>query len=610
MTIYENNMMILKEKYQVIYEAIKDVCADTLCDIVRIEDARKGGSVVVYHGDGNDVYLNSKYDPFHEALKYMEETFGMQDGALLVMYGLSNGCYVREYLRHAKNNTRCIVFEPSKEVFAQVLSNIDISELIKSNRVFFIVQGVNTEEFSAIAGVWLDMANKDANKIMAAPKYIELFRDGYEVFKQCCVDMYEKLHIIANIAEEYGEQEVKNEIHNMKYMAGCRLGAELKGMFPDDMPAIIVSAGPSLEKNVGLLKEAKGKALIFVVDTAIPKVMEHGIKPDAVISIDCIQATESFDFDGIDGLPFFVHPNTNRAVLNFVKPQNLFFFSSDSTVWNNLFKKLGKDITAMSMGGSVATAAMTNLISWGIKRIILIGQDLALTGNRMHVGEASIEVSAEDNQYKIVKDISGEDIITRKDFYYILKWMEETALKHSDIEFVDATEGGALKKNFTNMTFREAIDKYCTKEYNVEKIMLSVPRLFEGDWRKLIIDALEKMKTDFKNMRRQLAGCKADCIRAKKLIESGAGNTKELKRINSNIVKTVDMIQTSDESTCIYKWTAGAEFDMLKNDTETGNSEKSAVLQCGKNAEYFGELADAMPKLTEIVEECLLELKS
>lgn len=610
MTLYEKNMQELKNKYPIIYNALKDVCADELSDLVHIEDARKGGQIVVYHDNGNDVYLNSKYDPGNEALKYMEETFEMQHGALLVMYGLSNGCYVREHIRHAKNNTRCIVFEPSKEVFAQVIFNIDISELIQSNRIFFIVQNVNTEEFSTIAGEWLDMTNKDASKIMAAPKYIDLFREGYEVFKQCCVDMHEKLHIMANIAEEFGEKEVKNEICNMKYLAGCRLGTELKGIFPNDIPAIIVSAGPSLEKNVELLKEARGKALIFVVDAAIPMIMEHGIKPDAIISIDCIEGTKPFDFDGICELPFFAHTNSNADVLDFVRPQNLFFFSSDSTVWNKLFKRLGKDMPSMDLGGSVATAAIANLILWGIKKIIVIGQDLALTDNRTHVGETTIEVSENDNQYKIATDINGEDVITRKDFYYIQKWMEETALKHSDIEFIDATEGGTRKKNFINMTFREAIDKYCKAEYDVEKIVLSVPRMFEGAERQLIIEALEKMKMDFRNMKRQLVNCKADCMRAKKLIESGAGNTSELKRINSNIVKTVEMIKNSDESTCIYKWTAGAEFNMLKNDTVASGSENSAVSQCEKNAGYFGELADAMPKLTAIVENCLLELRS
>ncbi|MBD5095471.1 MAG: motility associated factor glycosyltransferase family protein [Lachnospiraceae bacterium] len=609
MTLYEKNMQELENKYPVIYDAIKAVGTDDISDIVRIEDARKGGQVVVYHDNGNDAYLNSKYDPENEAFKYMEDTFEMQDGALLIMYGFSNGYYVREHIKHAKNNTRCIVFEPSKAVFLQVLSNIDISELIKSDRVFFIVKDVNTEDFSAIAGEWLDMANKDANKIMVAPKYTDLFRDGYEDFKQNCIDMYEKLHVIANIAEEYGEKEVKNEIHNMKYLAGCRLGTELKGMFPDDMTAIIVSAGPSLQKNVELLREAKGKALIFVVDSAIPKVMEQGIKPDAIISIDCIKGIESFDFDGISEVPFFAHTNSNIEVFNFVNPQNLFFFSSDSAVWSSLFKKLGKDIPAMNMGGSVATAAMANLISWGIKRIILIGQDLSLTDNRVHVGEDAIEINEENNQYKVVKDINGDDVITRKDFYYIQKWMEEAALHHSDIEFIDATEGGALKKNFINMTFREVIDKYCKKEYDVEKIMLSVSRMFEGEERQFIIDALEKMKIDFGNMRRQLLNCKTDCIRLKKLIESGAGNVKELKRINNNIVKTVSMIKNSDESTCIYKWTAEAEFNMLKKDADGRNSEESAIAQCDRNVKYFEELADAMPKLMVIVEECLLKLE-
>lgn len=609
MTIYEKNMEALKQKYQIIYDAIKDVRADELLDIVHIENARNGGKIIVYNADGKQVYLNSKYDPENEAAKYMKETLEMPDSAVLIMFGLSNALYIKEHIKNAKNNTRCIIFEPSMEVFMQVISHIDISDIIESERICLIVKDVNTEIFSTIVGDWIDMGNKDANKIMAAPKYVDSFHEGYEEFRLNCMEMYEKLYLIANTVVEHGTREVENELYNMKYLIGCRCGAELKGMFADDMPAIVVSAGPSLEKNVELLKEAKGKAFIFVVDSAISKVMELGIKPDAIISIDRGKAVEKFKIDGIDEVPFFVHISSNTDVLNCVKPQKLFFFSSDSKIWNDLFSKMGKEMDSMDMGGSVATAAIANLISWGIKRIILIGQDLSFTGNRMHAGEGTIEISEDDDWYMTVKSVDGEDVFIRKDYYIFLKWIEEVALRFKDIEFIDATEGGAVKKNLTYMTLREVIDKYCKSEYNVEKILSSVPTLFEGNDRQLIIEALEKMKRDFQNMRKQLIYCKADCIKGKKILESNVGNLNEINRINKNIVKTVNMIRKSDESDCIYKWTAETEFNMLKNNNADDNSQESAIQKCERNAKYFGELADAMPELINIVEECLLEIR-
>lgn len=609
MTIYEKNMEALKKKYQIVYEALKGVDADGTPDIVRVEDARKGGQVVVYNDNGKDSYLNSKYEPENEALKYMEDTFEMQGSALLLMYGLSNGYYVREHIKQSKNNTKCIVFEPSKDVFMQVILNIDISDLIQSERVCIVIKNVNTETFSTVMSKWLDMTNKDANKLMAAPKYVDLFRDGYEDFKQSCAEMYKRLYMLANIVMDYGSEEVKNEIHNMKFLEGCRCATELKGTFPEAMPAIVVAAGPSLEKNVELLRAAKGKAFIFVVDAAIPKVMELEIRPDAIISIDCARSAEQFQYQGINEIPFFVNINSSRSVLDYVQSKNLFFFSSDSAVYNDLFLKMERHMPAMDMGGSVATAAITNLISWGVKRIILIGQDLAFTGNRIHVGEDAVDIEDDNGLYKYIKDVDGNDVVTRFDYYTYLKWIEETAINHKDIEFIDATEGGAFKKNLKQMTLKNVIEKYCTCEYNISDILLSVPRLFEGNDRQLIIEALEKMKRDFQNMRKQLIYCKADCIKGKKILESNVGNLNEINRINKNIVKTVNMIRKSDESDCIYKWTAETEFNMLKNNNADDNSQESAIQKCERNAKYFGELADAMPELLNIVEECLLEIR-
>lgn len=607
MTLYEKNMQELKIKYPIIYNAVKDACTDEPSDIVHIETARNGGSAIVYNDNGKDVFLNSKYDPGNEAAKYMEETFEMQNEAVLLMFGLSNGYYIREHMKHVKGNTKCIVYEPCMDILIQVILHIDISELIKSERICLVVEDVNMEAFSIAAGNWIDMGNKDLNKIMAAPKYAELFYESFEKFKQNFMDRYINLYAIANAVVNFGTYEVINVIHNMKYLTGCRCGTALKGRFPEDMAAIVVSAGPSLEKNVALLKEAKGKAFIIAVDAAVSKVMELGIKPDAIISVDPRKPVEQFKCDGIDELPFFVHTNSNTNVLKYVKSNNLFFFSSDSVVWNNLFEKKGTKIEELSLGGSVATAAITCLISWGIKRIILIGQDLAFTGNRMHAGEGEMEIENDNNAYTHVKDIYGNDTITSWTLYNYLRWIEEAALKHRDIHFIDATEGGAFKRHCEQMTLKDAIERYCTKEYNISDILLSLPRLFEGSDCRLIMDALEKMKLDFRNMRKRLINCKADCLRGKKIIESGTGNFKEIKQINRNIANTVDMIKNADEYDCIYKWTAKSEFDMLKNDNMQSDSKEAAILKCVRNAQYFDDLANAMPELIEIVEACISE---
>lgn len=608
--IFEDNLKVLENKYHNIYQILKDNDAKLPSDVVHIEDAHHGGRFIVYDQGENKICLNSKYDPVNEANKYMQEYFTMPDDSVLIMYGLSNGYYVREYIKNCNGNTKCIIYEPSIDIFITTLKNIDISDILNSDRIYLVIRDMNTEQFTYIMQEWLQIHNVNMNKIVAAPKYKELFREDYRSFEEQVNEMYQRFYSSANTEIEYGKKSVINNLYNLLYFEGCRNGMELRGRFPEDMPAIVVSAGPSLEKNVELLKAAKGKAFIFSVDSAALKVLETGVEPDAIISADCYKSIERFKATGIEQIPLFIQMDANTDVLDYVHPQNLFFCSADSELCIDLFKKAGSEIDYLEGGGSVATIAITNLISWGIKRIILIGQDLSFTGNRVHAGEDAIEIEENDDLYTYVKDIDGNDVIIRQDYYMYLKWIEETALKYKDIDFIDATEGGTYKKNLRQMRLCDAIEQYCTKEYDISNTLLSVPRLFQGDDMQLVSDVLEKMKRDFKYMRKQLALCKADCTRGVRILESGENDVRELKRINKSIEKTDALISDCDERMYLYKYNAVSEMDMMQDMySEEESGIKEAIRMYKKSEKYYASIVQIIPDFIEIIDDCILRMK-
>lgn len=608
--IYEKNLEALQKRYQPMYKAIEEHQNELKYNIASVEEAKNGEKIVKVKLDGQEIYLNSRYNPSNEAYRYMEEMYDMPDESVLILYGFANGSFLREYINNSKKKTKCVVFEPSPAVFLQVLQNIDITDLLVNDRIYIAVEGISSETFSMTVGEWLQIFNKDTNRFLALPKYIEIFHDEYEQFKHELIDLYEKLYIVTNTAVDSGKRIVKNDINNMKFLPGCRCATELTGKFPEDMPAIVVSAGPSLKKNIDLLKEAKGKALIFVVDTALPKVEAVGVTPDMIISIDGAKSVNHFKVPDVDSLPFFVDMDSNTEVLEYVNSKNLFFFTSDSVIWDDLFKKVGSEIVSVETGGSVATAAIANLIAWGFKTIILIGQDLTFTGNRMHEGEDEIEFDPKDERYTFVKDINGVDTIIRKDYYIYLKWIEEMAYRFQYINFIDATEGGSVKKNLQQMTLREAIDTYCKRDYDISSILESVPRLFVGEDIHYVLDALEKMKKDFKNMKKQLTTCMADCRKGKRILESGENDIRELKRINASIKKTDELIEDSDERMYIYKYMALAEVDMMQDMyMEEEDDIKESIRMYDKSRKYYEDIVRQIPELIEVIEDCQVQIE-
>lgn len=609
MGIYENNLRELESKHKDIYEIISD--KDFVCntEMVFVEDARNGEKIIGCRVDNKEYFFNSKYNPQNEAQKYIEDEISIPDESVITMYGLSNGCFAREFLSKNKNNVRCIVFEPDLAVFIQVIRNIDITDILSDARLFLVVNDINLDMMEIILEKSLREFNKNNNRHIALPKYADIYNDTYDWMVKIIDEKYDRMKILTNTAIQFGKRCCKNDIYNMKYLAGCRSGNDLVGMFPDDMPAIVVSAGPSLAKNVNLLREAKGKALIVVVDAAINTVVSVGIMPDMIVSIDFAKPLENFKAEGLQKVPFIANMDSNSKVFDYLKPENLFFGSSDSLVWDKLFKKVGSEIRMLEEGGSVATAAIANLISWGFKKIILIGQDLAFTGNRMHVGDTKAKFTFDDKGYTYVKGLDGEDIPVRKDYLQYLRWIENIGYKYKDLEIIDATEGGSLKRNTTVMTFRDALDRYCVKEYDVEKIIYETPRLFEGKDISIVAKMLFCMKNNLRNIAGELSRASADCRRASIMLSRGENNIRELKRINASIDKLDNKLLNMDEVNLINKYVSDAEVDFITDMyIEEENHIKESIRMYDKCTSYYHKLAVTIPEIIDIIEDCLKDI--
>lgn len=608
--IYETNMRSLKEYYGELHDVIEKEYDKYIESYVKVEQAKNGDSILKVCVDDKNIYLNSRYNSTNEAHKYMEQYFDMPEESLLIMYGLSNASYVREFLKNSEKNIICLIYEPSPDIFMQVIRNIDITDIIESSRVHIAVEGFNEDSFSYILEGRIQIHNTTTNKHIELPHYVELFPEGYERFKQETVDLYEKFYIVENTASKYGKKVVRNNIMNMRFIKGCRCLTDLIGKIPQDIPAIIVAAGPSLDKNVQLLKQAKGKAFIVVVDTAIKRVLKEGIIPDAIITIDMIKPLKLFEGEAISDIPLLADMDANYEVFDYVKPNNLVFFSSDSVIWDKLFKSTGHELRTINSGGSVATSAISVMMELGIKRIVFIGFDLGFSENKAYAGAEAKKVEYNPDHYVYVEGICEEKILVRRDYYNYLRWVESVAGRFTEFEFIDATEGGTKKKNTKIMTLQEVIDKYCTKEVDIAAVFNECPRVFDEANENTITDVLDNMKRNLKNMRKKLSDCAADCRRGKLILESGENNIRELKRINANIEKVDELIEDCDERVYLYKYLTDAEANMMKDMyiVEEDHIQES-IRMYEKSRDYYEAIIEAIPQLIDIIDDCKREIE-
>lgn len=217
-----------------------------------------------------------------------------------------------------------------------------------------------------------------------------------------------------------------------------------------DRPAILVAAGPSLNKQLGLLSKNQDLFTILAVDTVWPILHKHGIKPDIMFTLDP-KSKVSWAGERIDEeTHFFVDIGCSPDVVWSHGKNHVF------TACNPLISRpatdMGAKVDFLRTGGSVATTAFSMAKYLGANPIVLIGQDLALTDGKDHAdgylysfSKASLNKSLESGFD--VDAYHGGTVKTTRQFLFYKTWYEQQlATMGTSTMVINATEGGAKIK--------------------------------------------------------------------------------------------------------------------------------------------------------------------
>ncbi|EHH2325810.1 motility associated factor glycosyltransferase family protein, partial [Campylobacter jejuni] len=305
-------------------------------------------------------------------------------------------------------------------------------------------------------------------------------------------------------------------LQNIPSMLGSipfqRILSERKNKFDN---AIVVSAGPSLTKQLPLLKAYQDKAVVFCADGALSMLEKEGVVPDYVLNID------------FEDLPLrFFKNKQNKLSLNILScathPSLVHFLDNKSVILRDdpLYQSFNlNDFGYIDTGTHVSHFSYTLALALGFKNIILIGQDLAFDekGNSHSKGfDFGEKFEEEHKKYKLKTQAyggKGEVLthITWNDYRVKLEYL--FACNDQKAKFYNATEGGA-RINFTEeLSFKECCEKLLTKE----KPKFELPKsLTKNRSDKLLAKFKEKIQKDQENAKRFLD----DALALKQILEN------------------------------------------------------------------------------------------
>ncbi|EKH5473490.1 motility associated factor glycosyltransferase family protein [Campylobacter jejuni] len=436
----------------------------------------------------------------------------------ICIYGIGNALLIKNLAKHYKH---LFVFESEIELFILALSVLDLSEELKTYQVILFDAAVKDVEIH-IAMIF------DQQSILEYLSLYEMFISSHyylKYYETSILSLNELCIKSASVAIRNAdiscflplltyEQFLQNIPSMLESIPFQRILSERKNKFEN---AIVVSAGPSLAKQLPLLKAYQDKAVIFCADGALSMLEKEGIIPDYVTNLDFTDLAMKFfqnkeNKTSLNVLSCATHPN----VVHSLKAENCMIVLRNKALYQRFNLN---DFGYIDTGTHVSHFSYTLALALGFKNIIMIGQDLAFDeeGNSHSKGfDFGEKFSGEENidKLKVTAYAGKGEVLTHitwNDYRIKLEYL--FACNDQKAKFYNATEGGA-RINFTEeLSFKECCEKLLTKE----KPQFELPKsLTKNRSDKLLVKFKEKIQKDQENAKRFLD----DALALKQILEN------------------------------------------------------------------------------------------
>ncbi|ENA1382175.1 motility associated factor glycosyltransferase family protein, partial [Campylobacter jejuni] len=399
---------------------------------------------------------------------------------VLYFYGFGNGILYKALLQN-KNHQHIVVFEKDIEIIWIMFHILDFSHELQSARLMILqTSSLDIEFFS-------NFCSSKPFFQFSRIYFLELMSHYYERFHEDILGLNKKLaENFKNSIVSHGNdpldalQGIEQFVYNLPQMITHPSYKELlskrKGISDT---AIIVSTGPSLTKQLPLLKKYANKATIFCADSSYPILAKHGIKPDYVCMLERDEiVAECFnnDFGEFDkDIVFIVKSVTHPHTIKYLQKNNRAFILVST--YASFIQYLKLDYFGyFNMGFSVAHMNFLLTIHLKYKNIILIGQDLAYAKDGQTHSQGFIHANLHNGDYERDLDkfsttaYGGNGKVQSSEIWTLFRHNFEKDIVNIKMNYhittYNCTEGGARIEGTIEKPFLWACENLLDKDLN------------------------------------------------------------------------------------------------------------------------------------------------
>ncbi|HED6125313.1 TPA: motility associated factor glycosyltransferase family protein, partial [Campylobacter jejuni] len=439
---------------------------------------------------------------------------------VLFFYGFGNGMFYKTLCEN-KNHKHIIVFEDELEILALALHLFDFSKELKNEKlILFHTPNITTAQLTTLFMYeHIQKSVKIFNLFIHSDFYLKFYSHQIQELNKKLIENI-RFIVLAKGNDPYDSIiGIKHMLNNLPKLLNHGVFQNfLKARKQKVKNAIIVSTGPSLTKQLPLLKKYANKATIFCADSAYPILAKHNIKPDYVCMLerdDIVSKCFDNDFKEFDqGILFIISSVVHQEVIDFLEKNSRKYMLVHRPLHFAVSLNL-KEFGYIGVGASVANMAYELAASLRHENIILIGQDLAyakdgsshpkehIFGNEGEKIRGEVYTLAYGGEKQVRTQLTWN--LFRQAFEKDIFWAKEK-LK---INTYNCTEGGARIEGTIEKPFKEMCETLLKEDL---KKPFDLPKILENNetknkflqTQKLLIKNIEQSEKFIKKCQNEL----------------------------------------------------------------------------------------------------------
>ena len=490
MEYLERNLAVLARSQPELAQTLKS----TALRHIDLVPARKGLPTGFYSRPaGEPIPLHSRYDPREEARRSLQE-YDLAGADYFILLGFGLG-YVLDALLEsiAQDDVHVFVVESDLEILRAAFTARDLTSLLARGNIHFAWPPAGNELSLQWERFFDPVQAKKSVYISHTPSLAiapSLFKSAAEIIKSKTLQIFTDINTLVDRSPRFLDNFVANFARASRAPGVSAFAGRFAGT-----PAVLVAAGPSLDRNVHELRPFQNRALLLAADTALKPLLAAGVEPHLVLTGDP-------SYENYQHLQDAATRSTHLVAEVTTYPASLASFEGRTIVCtfvNSSLRTLADLFAAkgtLQAWGSVATMSLDFALHLGCDPIIFAGQDLAFSEGRTYCSGLHWENqwfagvrSPEQWERRWAELRAGSKIVMTEDLWGFpiastdkllsyWNWISAEIEKHPHVRFVNATEGGILKDGVEIRSLRDALHRCCCPE-----------RDFHGEIRRLVADA-------------------------------------------------------------------------------------------------------------------------